>query len=140
MVMPAIDAASDAGLAPRLHPSRRRGQGAAADGYDRWSTLLQDLTSQREVLTALGIPVERICLDKGLTGINRARISLDQTLAAVPAGDTHIAPKLGRLGWSFPDTRGVHPSLGGSIYDPADPMSKMFFKMRLCSPSSRPTC
>ncbi|WP_425394304.1 hypothetical protein, partial [Actinocatenispora sera] len=89
--MPAIDAASDAGLAPRLHPSRRRGQGAAADGYDRWSTLLQDLTSQREVLTALGIPVERICLDKGLTGINRARISLDQTLAAVPAGDTGLS-------------------------------------------------
>jgi hypothetical protein len=25
--------------------------------------------------------------------------------------------------------RGVRLSLGGSIYDPADPMSKMFFKM-----------
>jgi hypothetical protein len=26
-------------------------------------------------------------------------------------------------------TRGVRLSLGGSIYDPADPMSKMFFNM-----------
>ena len=47
-------------------------------------------------------------------------------------------PKLDRLARSVPDardigdtlvTRGVRLSLGGSIYDPADPMSKMFFNM-----------
>ena len=54
------------------------------------------------------------------------------------AGDTLVVPKLDRLARSVPDardigdtlvTRGVRLSLGGSIYDPADPMSKMFFNM-----------
>lgn len=49
-----------------------------------------------------------------------------------------MVPKLDRLARSVPDardigdtlvTRGVRLSLGGSIYDPADPMSKMFFNM-----------
>jgi hypothetical protein len=47
-------------------------------------------------------------------------------------------PKLDRLARSVPDARdigdtlvacGVRLSLGGAIYDPADPMSKMFFNM-----------
>ena len=54
------------------------------------------------------------------------------------AGDTPVVPKLGQLARSVPDARdigdtlvarGVRLSLGGSIYDPADPMSKMFFTM-----------
>ena len=73
-----------------------------------------------------------------LTGTNRERPGLDQALAAVRAGDTLVVPKLDRLARSVPDardigdtlvTRGVRLSLGGSIYDPADPMSKMFFNM-----------
>jgi DNA invertase Pin-like site-specific DNA recombinase len=74
----------------------------------------------------------------GLTGTNRARPGLDQALAAVRSGDTLVVPKLDRLARSVPDARdigdtlvarGVKLSLGGSIYDPADPMSKMFFNM-----------
>ena len=66
------------------------------------------------------------------------RPGLDQALAAVRAGDTLVVPKLDRLARSVPDardigdtlvTRGVRLSLGGTIYDPADPMSKMFFNM-----------
>ncbi|WP_241564174.1 recombinase family protein [Nonomuraea polychroma] len=47
-------------------------------------------------------------------------------------------PKLDRLARSVPDARvigdtlvarGVRLSLGGSVYDPSDPMSKMFFNM-----------
>ncbi|MFI0355956.1 recombinase family protein [Actinomadura sp. 9N407] len=100
-------------------------------GYARCSTVLQDLT-------ALGVPADRIYLDKGLTGTNRERPGLDQALAAVRAGDTMVVPKLDRLARPVPDardigdalvTRGVRLSLGGSIYDPADPMSKMFFNM-----------
>lgn len=107
-------------------------------GYARCSTVLQDLTAQREILTSLGVSGDRIYLDKGLTGTNRARPGLDQALAAVRAGDTLVVPKLDRLARSVPDardigdalvTRGVRLSLGGSIYDPADPMSKMFFNM-----------
>jgi DNA invertase Pin-like site-specific DNA recombinase len=104
-------------------------------GYARCSTVLQDLTAQTEILAGLGVAEERIYLDKGLTGTNRARPGLDQALAAVRAGDTLVVPKLDRLARSVPDARdtlvarGVRLSLGGAIYDPADPMSKMFFNM-----------
>jgi hypothetical protein len=53
-------------------------------GYARCSTTSQDLTAQREQLTALGAPADRVYLDKGLTGTSRARPGLDQAL--VPAG------------------------------------------------------
>ncbi len=107
-------------------------------GYARCSTIQQDLTAQREILTGLGVPAGRIYLDKGLTGTTRARPGLDQALAAVRSGDTLVAPKLDQLARSVPDARdigdtlvarGVRLSLGGAIYDPADPMSKMFFNM-----------
>ncbi|MFC4005945.1 recombinase family protein [Nonomuraea purpurea] len=107
-------------------------------GYARCSTVLQDLTAQYEILASLGVADDRIYLDKGLTGTNRSRPGLDQALAAVRAGDTLVVPKLDRLARSVPDARdigdtlvdrGIRLSLGGSIYDPADPMSKMFFNM-----------
>jgi DNA invertase Pin-like site-specific DNA recombinase len=59
-------------------------------------------------------------------------------LAVVRAGDTVVVPKLDRLARSVPDARdigdalvarGVRLSLGGSGYNPADPMSKLFFNM-----------
>lgn len=107
-------------------------------GYARCSTVLQDLTAQREILTGLGVPADRIYLDKGLTGTTRARPGLDQALAAVRSGDTLVVPKLDRLARSVPDARqigdslvarGVRLSLGGTLYDPADPMGKMFFNI-----------
>jgi DNA invertase Pin-like site-specific DNA recombinase len=107
-------------------------------GYARCSTVLQDLTAQREALAALGVQADRIYLDKGLTGTNRARPGLDQALAAVRAGDTLVVPKLDRLARSVPDARdigdsladrGIKLSLGGQVYDPADPMGKMFFNI-----------
>jgi len=45
-------------------------------GYARCSTVLQDLTAQRQALAALGVPDDRIYLDKGLTGTSRARPGL----------------------------------------------------------------
>ena len=107
-------------------------------GYARCSTVLQDLTAQREILASLGVADERIYLDKGLTGTNRTRPGLDQALAAVRAGDTLVVPKLDRLARSVPDARqigdalverDVKLSLGGTLYDPADPMGKMFFNI-----------
>jgi DNA invertase Pin-like site-specific DNA recombinase len=107
-------------------------------GYARCSTVLQDLTAQRQALTALGVPDDRIYLDKGLTGTSRARPGLDQALAAVRTGDTLVVPKLDRLARSVPDARhigdslvarGIKLSLGGTIYDPADPLGKMFFNI-----------
>jgi DNA invertase Pin-like site-specific DNA recombinase len=107
-------------------------------GYARCSTVLQDLTAQRQVLTALGVPDDRVYLDKGLTGTSRARPGLDQALAAVRSGDTLVVPKLDRLARSVPDARhigdslvarGIKLSLGGTLYDPADPLGKMFFNI-----------
>ncbi len=107
-------------------------------GYARCSTDTQDLTAQREILLGLGVADDRIYLDRGLTGTNRRRPGLDQALAAVRAGDTLVVPKLDRLARSVPDAReigdslvarGVKLSLGGTLYDPADPMGKMFFNI-----------
>jgi DNA invertase Pin-like site-specific DNA recombinase len=107
-------------------------------GYARCSTDEQDLTAQRETLAGLGVAEERIYLDHGLTGTNRDRPGLAQALAAVRAGDTLVVPKLDRLARSVPDARdigdslagrGVRLSLGGTIYDPLDPMGKMFFNI-----------
>lgn len=106
-------------------------------GYARCSTVLQDITARTEILTGLGVPAERSYLDKGLTGTNLERPGLDQALAAVRAGDTLVVPKL--TGWSGRSRRPRHrrhprhprrpPVAGRSIYDSADPMSKMFFNM-----------
>jgi DNA invertase Pin-like site-specific DNA recombinase len=107
-------------------------------GYARCSTDKQDLAAQRAALERLGVSPERIYTDHGLTGTNRARPGLDQALAAVRAGDTLVVPKLDRLARSVPDARaiadelvarGVKLALGSSVYDPADPMGKMFFNI-----------
>lgn len=107
-------------------------------GYARCSTEEQDLTAQRDQLLALGVDPDRIYLDQGLTGTTRARPGLDQALAAVRAGDTLVVPKLDRLARSVPDARaigddlaarGIALSLGSSVYDPNDPMGKMFFNI-----------
>lgn len=107
-------------------------------GYARCSTVVQDLEAQFSTLRTLGVAKDRIYLDHGLTGANRQRPGLEKALAAVRSGDTLVVPKLDRLGRSVPDlrdisdgliARGVRLSLGGTIYDPTDPMGKMFFNI-----------
>jgi DNA invertase Pin-like site-specific DNA recombinase len=107
-------------------------------GYARCSTDKQDLTAQRQALLALGVAEDRIYVDQGFTGTNRARPGLDQAIAAVRAGDTLVVPKLDRLARSVPDARaiadqlerkGIKLALGTSVYDPTDPMGKMFFNI-----------
>ena len=107
-------------------------------GYARCSTDRQDLTAQRQALVDLGVELGRIYVDKGLSGRNRVRPGLDQAMAAVREGDTLVVPKLDRLARSVPDARhiadqleakGVKLALGRNIYDPADPMGKMFFNI-----------
>jgi DNA invertase Pin-like site-specific DNA recombinase len=107
-------------------------------GYARCSTDKQDLAVQQSALVSLGVADDRIYMDRGLTGTNRLRPGLDQALAAVRRGDTLVVPKLDRLARSVPDARdiadgliarGVRLALGSSVYDPADPMGKMFFNI-----------
>ena len=107
-------------------------------GYARCSTDQQDLTAQREALLKLGVAPDRIYTDRGFTGTKRARPGLDQALAAVRDGDTLVVPKLDRLARSVPDARaigddlagrGVRLQIGASVYDPTDPMGKLFFNI-----------
>lgn len=107
-------------------------------GYARCSTDKQDLAAQRAMLENLGVETDRIYTDRGLTGTTRTRPGLDQALAAVRAGDTLVVTKLDRLARSVPDARqiadalierGVKLALGASVYDPIDPMGKMFFNI-----------
>ena len=112
--------------------------GSILVGYARCSTDRQDLTVQRAALAALGVADDRIYLDEGFTGTNRKRDGLREALAAVRSGDTFVTTKLDRAFRSVPDARaiitdlhdrGVRFQLGGSVYDWADPMSKMFLQI-----------
>lgn len=107
-------------------------------GYARVSTADQDLTSQRDALLRLGVLDSNIYVDHGLTGTNRARPGLREALAAVRAGDTFVVTKLDRLARSVKDardiadeltTKGVALNLGGSRYDPTDPVGRLLFNV-----------
>lgn len=107
-------------------------------GYARCSTDKQELSAQQCALVELGVAPDRIYTDHGLTGTNRSRPGLDRALAAVRCGDTLVVSKLDRLARSVPDARdiadsliarGVKLALGASVYDPTDPMGKMFFNI-----------
>jgi hypothetical protein len=79
-------------------------------GYARVSTDAQDLTAQRNALTALGVDRARLYVDHGLTGTNRERPGLREALAACRAGDTLVVTKLDRLARSVPDAPGKKPT------------------------------
>lgn len=107
-------------------------------GYARCSTDKQDMAAQFDILVGIGITPDRIYTDHGFTGTNRARPGLDQALAALRKGDTLVVPKLDRLARSVPDARaigdslaarGVKLQLGTSVYDPTDPLGKLFFNI-----------
>jgi DNA invertase Pin-like site-specific DNA recombinase len=105
-------------------------------GYARVSTDAQDLTAQRDALTALGVALDRIYVDHGLTGTSRARPGLREALAACRAGDQLVVTKLDRLARSVPDARDIADeltarqvklNLGGAVYDPTDPVGRLLF-------------
>ncbi|GAA2558991.1 DNA invertase Pin-like site-specific DNA recombinase [Neomicrococcus aestuarii] len=107
-------------------------------GYARVSTAEQDLATQQAALEALGVETANLYVDHGLTGTNRERPGLGKALAAVRAGDTLVVTKLDRLARSLPDARdiadelskkGVALSLGGSVYDPNDPVGRLLFNV-----------
>lgn len=107
-------------------------------GYARVSTDGQDLEAQRSALAALGVSERHIHTDKGATGRNRDRPGLEKALAAVREGDTLVVTKLDRLARSLRDAtaiadelteKGVRLSIGGSVYDPTDPVGRMLFSV-----------
>jgi DNA invertase Pin-like site-specific DNA recombinase len=75
---------------------------------------------------------------RGLTGTNRERPGLREALAACREGDTLVVTKLDRLARSLPDARAiadeltagqVRLNLGGSVYDPTDPVGRLLFNV-----------
>ena len=107
-------------------------------GYARVSTEQQDLTVQRDALSALGITPDRIYVDHGLTGTDRNRPGLREAMAACRDGDTFVVTKLDRLARSVRDAheivdelaqRNVKLSIGGSVHDPTDPIGKLLFNV-----------
>ncbi len=107
-------------------------------GYARCSTDDQDLTAQRDGLSALGVKPKRLYVDHGLTGRNRDRPGLREALAACRAGDTLVVTKLDRLARSLPDARDIVEELtvaevklniGGSVHDPNDPIGRLLFNV-----------
>lgn len=65
-------------------------------GYVRCSTEQQDLTAQRHAPLALGVSEDRPYTDHGLSGRNRDRPSLRESLAAHRAGG-HMSCELAEL-------------------------------------------
>jgi len=116
-------------------------------GYARCSTDQQDLTAQRDGLATLGVSVNRVYVDHGLTGTNRERPGLREALAACREGDTLVVTKLDRLARSLPDARAiadeltvrqVRLNLGGSVYDPTDPVGRLLFNVLAMVAEFRP--
>lgn len=133
-------------MAGRYNPvmARRTKTTAAAGrllvGYARCSTDEQDVAAQLAELAELGVPAERIYIDRGRSGGQTAgREGLAQALEAVRAGDTLVVTKLDRFARSVIDARTIADDLAGKNvtlqlgatmrYDPADPMGKMFFTL-----------
>jgi DNA invertase Pin-like site-specific DNA recombinase len=72
------------------------------------------------------------------TRANRERPGLREALAACREGDTLVVTKLDRLARSLPDARAiadeltvrqVRLNLGGSVYDPTDPVGRLLFNV-----------
>ncbi|WP_405149109.1 recombinase family protein [Sphaerisporangium sp. NBC_01403] len=89
-------------------------------------------------LLALGVPQDRIYIDRGFSGTTRRnRAGLDQTLAAVWDGSMFTVTKFDRFARNMAEandlltdlsSRGVHFGLGASVYDWSDPFGRLFLQ------------
>ncbi|MHA7306599.1 recombinase family protein [Arthrobacter sp. TMN-49] len=107
-------------------------------GYARVSTTKQDLGRQLAALDAVGIPGERIHVDKK-SGATTARPGLTEALAHARAGDVIVVHTLDRLGRTVRDTlnmihelsqrgvgvRNLADPIRVDSSNPADPMSQL---------------
>lgn len=115
-------------------------------GHCRCSTDAQDVEIQIEQLLALGVPRERIFVDKGFSGTtSKNRTGLDNALAATTAAAAAVtersvvltATKFDRFARDMAEAsqiltslreRGVLFGLGSSIYDWDDPFGRLFLQ------------
>jgi len=80
----------------------------------------------------------RVYADHKLTGTNREQPGLRETLAACREHDTLVVTKHDRLARPLPDARAIADeltarqirlNLGGSVYDPTDPVGRLMFNV-----------
>jgi DNA invertase Pin-like site-specific DNA recombinase len=110
--------------------------GAVRVGYARCSTDEQDVVIQTEQLLGLGVPADRIYIDRGFSGTTRRnRGGLDQALAAGWPGSVFTVTKFDRFARNMAEAnhiltdlsgREVLFGLGGSVYDWKDPFGRLF--------------
>jgi len=91
------------------------------------------------MITAMGIPTDRIYTDHGITGASRLkRPALREAMAAIREGDTLAVTKLDRLARSVPDAHALVGEItakraklriGDNVHDPRDPMGKLLFNV-----------
>ncbi|OZC73743.1 DNA resolvase [Rhodococcus sp. 06-418-5] len=107
-------------------------------GYARCSTARQDTAVQIGLLGKIGVERDRVYVDNGVSGRQSKRPGLENAINASREGDEFCVTKLDRLSRSAGDlhetvnrlaARGVALSIDGKVYDPADPMGKMFIGM-----------
>ncbi|MDJ0362550.1 recombinase family protein [Rhodococcus sp. H29-C3] len=107
-------------------------------GYARCSTVRQDTAVQVGLLTKAGVHRDHIYIDHGISGRQAKRPGLENAINASREGDEFCVIKLDRLSRSAGDlhetvdrlaARGVALSIDGKVYDPTDPMGKMFIGM-----------
>lgn len=107
-------------------------------GYARCSTDEQDVQIQTEQLLALGVPEDRIYIDRGFSGTTRRnRNGLDQALAAVWPGSVFTVTKFDRFARNMAEAneiltdlsgRGVLFGVGATIHDWNDPFGRLFLQ------------
>lgn len=104
-------------------------------GYARVSTAAQDSSIQVGLLVKEGVDRDRVYIDHGISGRQTQRPGLDNAINAAREGDVFCVTKLDRLSRSAKDLhetvgrladKGVALSIDGKMYDPTDPMGKMF--------------
>ncbi|WP_288817705.1 recombinase family protein [uncultured Gordonia sp.] len=107
-------------------------------GYARCSTARQDTSVQVGLLAKIGVERDRVYIDHAVSGRQAKRPGLENAINASREGDEFCVTKLDRLSRSAGDlhetvnrlaARGVALLIDGKVYDPADPMGKMFIGM-----------
>lgn len=105
-------------------------------GYARVSTIQQDHELQLQRLAELGVDQDRMYVDHGFSGKTMTRNGVTAALAACRDGDELVVPRMDRLARNTLETlqliqqlgeRGIALNVNGAIYDPHDPMGKLFF-------------
>jgi DNA invertase Pin-like site-specific DNA recombinase len=108
-------------------------------GYARCSTVEQDTEQQvSKLVNTFGVSPGRVYVDHGFTGKTMTRDGYEKARAALRAGDELVVPAMDRLARNATETlalmqeltnEGVTLNIGGVVYNPADPMSKLFMTL-----------